>query len=228
LRQRIAPEASGRYQAMRLLARFGLFDPASDLSGECMSSARKILTLTGAILAVLALSSCSSVKKTFSNKDNEPNVGPCPPAHALADASRLVEINGAEAYANVGYTGEVRQVRSACRYIGADPIEMQLEIDLAFGKGPSAQGDAKVYNYWVAVTRRDVVVLAKKHYSIKVEFPKGADRMAATEKVERIVIPRANADTSGANFEVLVGFDLTPEQLAFNRAGKRFRVNVGS
>ncbi|HBB55343.1 MAG TPA: Tat pathway signal sequence domain protein, partial [Hyphomonadaceae bacterium] len=28
----------------------------------------------------------------------------------------------------------------------------------------------------------------------------------------------------GANFEILVGFELTPEQLAFNTDGKRFRL----
>jgi hypothetical protein len=47
------------------------------------------------------------------------------------------------------------------------------------------------------------------------------------QEVKTITIPRANPDTSGVNFEILVGFDLTPEQLAFNRDGKRFRPDVG-
>lgn len=177
--------------------------------------------LLGAVAAVLALSACAN-----GDKKNIPNVGPCPPAHVLGDAARLVQFNGPEAYANVGFTGEVRQVRSSCRYVGSDPIEMKLEIDLAFGRGPAAQGDTYTYNYWVAVTRRDVSVLAKKPYSVKVEFPKGAQRMAVTETVEQIIIPRANAETSGANFEVLAGFDLTKEQIEFNREGKRFRIQV--
>ena len=178
--------------------------------------------LLGALAAALALTACAS----DAEKKNTPNVGPCPPAHVLGDAARLVQFNGPEAYANVGFTGEVRQVRSSCRYVGNDPIEMKLEIDLAFGRGPAAQGDSFTYNYWVAVTRRDVAVLAKKPYSIKVNFPKGAQRMAVTETVQQIIIPRANADTSGANFEVLAGFDLTKEQIEFNREGKRFRIQV--
>jgi hypothetical protein len=44
--------------------------------------------------------------------------------------------------------------------------------------------------------------------------------------VKGIVIPRATATVSGANFEILVGFDVTPEMAAFNREGKRFRPNV--
>ena len=34
--------------------------------------------------------------------------------------------------------------------------------------------------------------------------------------------------TSGANFEILVGFDVTPQMAAFNRLGKRFRPNAGA
>jgi hypothetical protein len=135
--------------------------------------------LLGALAATFALSACANGP----DKSNIPNVGPCPPAHVLGDAARLVQFNGPEAFANVGFTGEVRQVRSSCRYVGSDPIEMKLEIDLAFGRGPAAQGDTFTYNYWVAVTRRDIAVLAKKPYSVKVTFPKGAQRMAVTETV---------------------------------------------
>ena len=33
---------------------------------------------------------------------------------------------------------------------------------------------------------------------------------------------------SGENFEILVGFELTPEQLQFNRDGRRFRIDAGA
>jgi hypothetical protein len=143
-----------------------------------MTSARcsfmRLGVLLGAFVAAASLASCSSGPA----KRDTPNVGPCPPAHVLGDAGRLVEFNGPEAYESVGFTAEVGQVRSACRYVGADPIDMELQIDLAFGRGPAAKDDSHVYNYWVAVTRRDIAVLAKEHYSIKVDFPKGANRMA--------------------------------------------------
>jgi len=47
------------------------------------------------------------------------------------------------------------------------------------------------------------------------------------EDITGISIPRANIKVSGANFEVLIGFDVTPEMATFNREGERFRVNVG-
>lgn len=161
--------------------------------------------------------------------DEAPNAGPCPLMGVLYDTSRVVGFaRPGERLANVTWTGEVRAVRGLCRYVGAEPIVMNLEIDLAFGRGPAAEGRTHAYRYWVAVTRKDQAPIAKQYFDVSVDFPGDADRVSRTETVERIVIPRASETISGANFEVLVGFDLTPEQLAFNRAGKRFRVDAGS
>ncbi|KAF0186463.1 MAG: hypothetical protein IV086_15745 [Hyphomonadaceae bacterium] len=166
--------------------------------------------------------------RIFGADANEANAGPCPLLGVLYDASRLVEFKGGEErFANVAYTGEMRGVRGLCRYTGSNPIEMSLDIDLAFGKGPAAEEDSRTYRYWVAVTRANMAPIEKQYFDITVNFPRGEDRMAGTDTVRRIVIPRANDTVSGANFEILVGFELTPEQIAFNRAGKRFRVDVG-
>lgn len=167
--------------------------------------------------------------RTFGRDASEPNAGPCPLLGVLYDSSRLVEFKGAEErIANVAYTAEMRGVRGLCRYTGANPIEMSLEIDMAFGKGPAAEGSSRTYRYWVAVTRANMAPIEKQYFDVTVNFPRGADRMAGPERIERIVIPRANDTVSGANFEILVGFELTPEQIAFNRAGKRFRVDAGA
>ena len=42
-----------------------------------------------------------------------------------------------------------------------------------------------------------------------------------------MVIPRKDISVSGSNFEVLIGFEVTPEMAEFNRTGSRFRVNAG-
>lgn len=160
--------------------------------------------------------------------NDDPNVGPCPVAGALYDANRVVDVQGLERHENVGFTGAIEAVRGYCRYIGDNPITMEIEIDFAFGKGPKAEGDTHTYPYFVSVTRRDRLVLAKEKFSTDVRFPKGKDIVRRTEKVDGIVIPRATATVNGTNFEVIAGFDLTPEQLAYNRSGKRFLLNTGN
>jgi len=79
----------------------------------------------------------------------------------------------------------------------------------------------------VAVTRRGVAPIAKEYFDVEVEFNGSEQIVTRTERIEHIVIPRANAEVSGENFEILVGFELTPEELQFNRDGRRFRVDAG-
>lgn len=183
-----------------------------------------------ALVGVLGfgLSGCKTAKEVLEvGKAAEKNPGPCPEAFALYDTSRLVEFKGAESYANVGFTGEINKVRSLCRYYGERPIEADLELDIAFGRGPAASGNTATYEYYVAVTRKNIEVIEKQVFPITITFPEGVDVAEVTESLDKIIIPRANETTSGANFEIIVGFQLTPEQVAFNADGKRFRVSAG-
>jgi hypothetical protein len=156
------------------------------------------------------------------------NAGPCPFVKSLYDAARYVEFKeGREASANVAWSGEVQGISAGCQYKDEQPINVTMEILFELGKGPQAQGRQKTFKYWVAVTDRNRTVLAKEMFEIPVTFPENSDRVYVTENIGQITIPRASITTSGSNFEVLVGFDVTPQMAAFNREGKRFRLNVG-
>ncbi|HEX7884652.1 MAG TPA: Tat pathway signal sequence domain protein [Phenylobacterium sp.] len=156
------------------------------------------------------------------------NAGPCPFVKSLYDAARYVEFKEArEASANVAWTGEIQGISAGCAYKDDQPIQVRMEVLFEVGKGPQATTRQKTYRYWVAVTDRNRAVLAKQTFDLPVTFPEGEDRLYVTENIDNITIPRASISTSGSNFEVLVGFEVTPEMAAFNREGKRFRLNVG-
>jgi hypothetical protein len=155
------------------------------------------------------------------------NAGPCPFVKVLYDAGRYAEFkDDREAASAVAYTGEIQGVSSICTYKAADPIKVEVEMLFALGRGPQATSSNKTYRYWVAVTQRNQAVLAKEYFDLPVSFDGGQDRKLVTERLKGIVIPRANVKVSGSNFEILVGFDVTEKMAAFNRDGKRFRVNV--
>ncbi len=162
--------------------------------------------------------------------DDRPNVGPCPLMGVLYDNSRLVDFAAADSqrYANIKFTGEMQGVAGLCRYVDDDPINMRIEIEMAFGRGPAATSDRQNYRYWVAVTRRGRAPIEKAYFDVDVRFPRNQNVVTRTEEIEQIVIPRATPETSGENFEILVGFELTPEQLQFNRDGRRFRIDAGA
>ncbi|HST93065.1 MAG TPA: Tat pathway signal sequence domain protein [Brevundimonas sp.] len=153
--------------------------------------------------------------------------GPCPYVKILYDAARYVELTGDRvAAANVAYTGEIEGLVSDCSYQNDDPIRVETRVLFNLGRGPQAQGDARTYRYWIAVTERNRAILAKEYFDLPVDFD-GAQTTSVTQD-QTIVIPRAEATTSGDHFEILVGFDVTPQMAEFNRSGSRFRVNAGT
>lgn len=153
--------------------------------------------------------------------------GPCPYVKILYDAARYVELTGDRVTAsNVAFTGEIEGLVSDCSYQSDQPITVETRVLFNLGRGPQAQGDARTYRYWIAVTERNRAVLAKEYFDLPVNFD-GQQRTSVTQD-QLIVIPRADATTSGDNFEILVGFDVTPEMAEFNRSGSRFRVNAGT
>jgi hypothetical protein len=156
------------------------------------------------------------------------NSGPCPYVKVLYDAGRYIEFKDNKVTAAaVGYTGEFEGLTSACEYTGVQPIHVMIQLLFGLGRGPQAVGLSKTYRYWIAVTDRNQAVLAKQYFDVRADFPPGKDRIMVTDHIDGLVIPRADANVSGSNFEVLIGFDVTPEMADFNRLGKRFRVNAG-
>ena len=188
---------------------------------------RTALILAATLLAATAVSGCrgSRLAQQF---DQTPNAGPCPVVGSIYDAARYVRMDGGgELYSNIEYTGEITDVRLFCRYTDNVPLVAEIEIDFAFGKGPAARSDSHTYPYFVAVTRRNGKVLARETFASQAEF-RGREVTSKSELVNRITIPRADGSISGVNFEIVVGFELTNEQLEFNRAGKRFRLDAGA
>ncbi|MGD2132338.1 MAG: hypothetical protein PVI23_06055 [Maricaulaceae bacterium] len=189
-----------------------------------MIGTKRCFGLSLALFGAAGLSACNSLSMS-----DEPNAGPCPNAFALHDAARIVEFAdpaAEEDFENVAFTAEVQSVRSLCRYVGDNPIDADVFVEIGFGRGPAAEERSETYNMWVAVTRTDVAVLEKSYFPITVRFGRNEDRVYREERIPNVIIPRAGESTSGSNFEILVGFELTPEQLEFNRLGKRFTLDA--
>lgn len=197
------------------------------LACEAKSDKASHMRIIALSILALAIGACQSSSGIGSALDTRQNSGSCPPAGSIYNASRIVAFKDDEQlFSSVQYTGEVVDVRLFCRYAGTDPVRAEVEIDFAFGQGPAAEGDRHEYSYWVAVARRSGKVLQKQHFTVSADFSDGPV-VGETEILQRIIIPRADESVSAANFEILVGFDLTEEQLQYNREGRRFRLNAG-
>lgn len=170
------------------------------------------------IASTIAVSGCGANSAREAKAARERNPAPCPNVVVLSEAARIIDFSGEERIEDVAYTGEIAKVDLQCRYYGDKPIDATVKIDFAFGKGPKATDDKRTYTYFVAVTRKDLEVIEKAEFQIPVKF--GSDTIARMrDKIDKIVIPRASDKTSGTNFEVVVGFAVTPKQAIFNRSG---------
>ena len=177
-----------------------------------------------AMVALMGVAACSSNSKETRKAAREANPAPCPNIVVLEDAARLVEFDGGgERLANVAYSAEIVDVSLACRYFAEEPIDISVDIDLAFGLGPASQTTVKEYKYFVAVTRTNLEVIAKREFTVPVDFGDKDRIKRVEEEIDKITIPRAGEQTSGENFEVIVGFVVTPAQAIYNRSGKSLK-----
>lgn len=170
-------------------------------------------------LFAAALSGCAST----AGSRGEANPAPCPNAIVLNDAARIIEFEGEELIENVAYTGEIVDVTTLCRYFDDSPIDADVTIDFALGKGPKASEDEKYFKYFVAITRTDREVIAKKEFVVPANFSGKKTVVVTREEIDRIKIDRRGEQTSGLNFEIVVGFSLTAKQAIYNRSGKSLK-----
>jgi len=175
------------------------------------------------IAAVLAggLASCQSSEEAKAARSRNP--APCPPVIVLADAARMIEFDGEADLERVAWTAEIERAEMSCRYFSDRPIEAELELSIAFGRGPAADALEKQFSYFVAVTRMDREVIAKETFAVPVKFSEKRNVRRVEQDIDEIVIPRASEEISGLNFEVIVGLVVTPEQAVYNRSGKSLK-----
>jgi len=173
------------------------------------------IALRLAVLAApLLLGACETLKSIDFNPEPE-LPPPCPRAVVGENAGRLTRFSGAgEDPANIVFEAEIADLAGSCVY-DDDSIEVDLQIQLVAGRGPAATDDNAKFNYFVAVARTDKTILSRDAFDTLIELPGNQTRNQTVEELEQ-TIPLAEGE-SGANFVIVVGIEMTPEELEFNR-----------
>lgn len=142
----------------------------------------------------------------------------CPAAAILGDAADMSRYRGTgHDLTDLVIDGRIAGLAGACRREADGTLlhtEVSVRMDLS--RGPAATGRTASLAYFVAVTEGDQI-LDKRVIPLRVEFPANADRIHLEGERLELALPTPPGK-SGASYQVLVGFQLTPEDLAFNRA----------
>jgi hypothetical protein len=169
-------------------------------------------------LALLAAPLLLAACETLSSLDfsPEPEIPPpCPRAVVGEGAGRLTRFDGGgKDPTNVLFEAEIADLAGSCIYDDTE-ISVEMLIQIVAGRGPAATDDDAKVSYFVAVTRTDKTILARQAFDAVIELPGNQTRNEIIEEIEQIIpIPEGG---SGGNLVIVVGFEMTPDELEFNR-----------
>ncbi|HXZ69076.1 MAG TPA: hypothetical protein VEH07_10835 [Alphaproteobacteria bacterium] len=167
-----------------------------------------------ALLALVTVAACNY---------RNPITQPCPTFGILGDAEQATAFIGAgHDLTNVAYRATLSGASLKCDYSSkkrrnttSRTVDGELSVSLSVERGPALADTQITVPYFVAVTRGKKYVLAREEFSQTFNLA-GGTRVGSLEEIP-VSIPLAK-DLNGDSYEVVVGIELTPDQLAYNRA----------
>lgn len=203
-------------------------------------SCRKNVLLAMALCASLALAGCetmdqamTSVRSSFDNIDwpsfrtsggveEVAALAPCPPVSVIEELRSLNQFmdERTPSPANTVSIMTIAGVDSECQTKDGNLV-VDLTLNFQGELGPKARDwrmdrPSFAYPYFVAITRPDGTIVTKEMFAATAAYAPGQSRVAQQEKIHH-VIPMQGGDYAGA-YEILVGFQLTDAELAYNRS----------
>ncbi|MGE4063303.1 MAG: hypothetical protein AB7E79_08030 [Rhodospirillaceae bacterium] len=175
------------------------------------SRARVLSAAGAAALAAALLASCAPDR----------TVPPCPDVRvdsATANVTQFREGPGREV-GDIVYQAEIVRYEGSCTQDlendeGEAEVEMEVEFALATGAAAPA-GEIPLY-YFVAIPQLFPDPAAKQVFEVRRDSRGGASKVDRWTETISLTLPVTKARPSAA-YDIYVGFQLTDEQLAFNR-----------
>lgn len=94
-----------------------------------------------------------------------------------------------------------------------------IAVTVELTRGPAARGHTESLPLFLAVVRGDAI-LDKQVYPLLASFPPNTDRVRLTSSPITLSLP-VGPDKNGSVYQVWIGFQLTPQELALNRERER-------
>lgn len=143
---------------------------------------------------------------------------PCPSVAVLGETDSVTIFAGqGRDLIDIAYQAEINRAVTQCEYDLDDGI---IYFDVALSgiaaMGPAATSRETDLKVFMAVTEIDRSVLRKQVMAVPVEFEDGKREVRFVQTVEESVLPYVEG-IDGSAYQVLVGFQLTRDQLAHNR-----------
>ena len=176
--------------------------------------------LTAVIVLLVFLVACETIND-FNPFDT--NILPrCPTIKFLKDADKITAYKPGTGrdISDISYEAELTGFSGECEYFGDDGIytsvTLTLQVSLDITLGPAEKTRRVKLNYFVAIPAFFPDPKGKSSFSRIVKFPRDRNSISFVDDVIEIAIP-LNENRQGPGIKVFTGFELSKDQLEFNR-----------
>ena len=143
----------------------------------------------------------------------------CPQLGLLPDGASLTRFAGSgHDITDLVVDGRITAIPATCHW--ADDrhrkVEAKLQVAFSLNRGPAMRGRTVVVPYFVAVSENGTIY-DKQVYALQAGFPPNTDRLGVTSPEISMLFP-VSPEKSAVAYKITVSFQLTPEDLSFNRA----------
>ena len=168
-----------------------------------MRTARFVIPLLPVVAAVALLSACNRTPPA------------CPRASIISDGATVTKFREGTGrdLTDVVAQGEIVDVAVECDY-DRRGVDVALQVAIAAQRGPADRTRVAEFDYFVAVADSQRNILAKEVFRVRFQFQNQA-RTGTIEEIEPRIPLKSRAD--GVEYQIIVGFQLTPDEIDWNR-----------
>ncbi len=141
----------------------------------------------------------------------------CPSLALLPDGADLIRFDGhGKDATNLVLAAHLVAVPAICSKRGATSVKAQLHVTATVTTGPAAHGTIADLPYFIAVLKNNQVV-DRQAFTLPVRLSPAGQPSLVQGKIITLDLPETAAD-SAAGYAIYVSFQLSRDELAFNRA----------
>ena len=140
----------------------------------------------------------------------------CPRATILSDGATVTKFRDGPGrdLTDVVAQAEIVDTVVECDY-DRTGVDVAMQIAIAATRGPADRARMADFDYFVAVADAQRNILAKEIFRVRIAFPETQSRTGTIEYIEPRIPLKERAQ--GVSYQIVVGFQLTPEELEWNR-----------
>lgn len=169
----------------------------------------------GLLAGLALLSACSS---------NEDKPAPsCPTVLILADAEHFTQFRPGRGrdVTDIVAEGDIIGFKGSCEFGKKNAtLEMTLSVSFSLARGAANSNAVVEFPYFVAVPSMYPDPAGKAVIPASVQFPGNLSKVRYSDEELQLSLPLGDG-LAGASYEVIIGFQLDEDQLAYNRSRKR-------